>query len=355
MRSRFPVILFAVALMTLVAGCATRPVPRAEPPATAGTTAQRILLSAGVGPALEERILALDPDHITGDDVVGTLAQAPAPQIVLLHGGIFPTHLIMASAGRFLAGMGYPEARIRDPGDRRWSHSPYEDSAHIAGLIAWYYERDGMRPMMIGHSQGGIQAIKVLYELAGRFADDPIPVWDPYTDEALDRTTIVDPLTGAERPVIGLTVCYASVVAAGGAALLLPNQWSMAGKLHTIPDAVDDFTGFSIGLDLVAWTLPGVNGSTEFRRDGAARVRSVALPAVYNHLTVPIVGPLVDDKETRDWINAYVPGETTTDPPPQTVGYGVLWAADVWYSVKKHWALEAQRLIRASRAAPGQP
>ena len=30
-----------------------------------------------------------------------------------------------------------------------------------------------MRPMMIGHSQGGIQAVKVLYELAGRF-DDPL-------------------------------------------------------------------------------------------------------------------------------------------------------------------------------------
>jgi hypothetical protein len=27
----------------------------------------------------------------------------------------------------------------------------------------------------------------------------------------------------------------------------------------------------------------------------------------------------------------------------------VLWAADVWHSIKKHWCLEAQRLIRAQR------
>jgi hypothetical protein len=27
-----------------------------------------------------------------------------------------------------------------------------------------------------------------------------------------------------------------------------------------------------------------------------------------------------------------------------------LWAADVWFHVKKHWTLEAQRLMRAKRA-----
>jgi hypothetical protein len=28
----------------------------------------------------------------------------------------------------------------------------------------------------------------------------------------------------------------------------------------------------------------------------------------------------------------------------------VLWAADVWYSIKKHWCIEAQKLVRAQRA-----
>ena len=29
----------------------------------------------------------------------------------------------------------------------------------------------------------------------------------------------------------------------------------------------------------------------------------------------------------------------------------ILWAAEVWHSIKKHWVLELQRLIRARRAA----
>ena len=353
-RNRARGIVFLAAVALLAGGCATRPPSGVEPALSTMPEAQSVLRSLAGDRALEDRILALDPGRITEDDVRDTLGTGPAPRIMLLHGGIYPVHLVMVSAGRFLTGMGYPENRIRHPGDRRWSHSPYENSAQLAGRLAWYSEHDGMRPMMIGHSQGGIQAIKVLYELAGRF-DDRIPVWNPYTDAAEDRTTIVDPLTGIARPVVGLALSYVSVVAAGGSALLLPNQWSMAGKLHTIPDTVDEFTGFALGLDLWAWTLAGVTESSEFRHNGTAIVRNVVLPAAYNHLTLPIVGPLADDKVARDWIQAYVPGVTTSAPPPETVGYGVLWAADVWYSVKKHWTLESQRLIRAKRAVLGQP
>jgi len=32
----------------------------------------------------------------------------------------------MTSFAHFLIAMGYPEARIKHPGDERWSHSPYE-------------------------------------------------------------------------------------------------------------------------------------------------------------------------------------------------------------------------------------
>jgi hypothetical protein len=35
-------------------------------------------------------------------------------------------------------------------------------------------------------------------------------------------------------------------------------------------------------------------------------------------------------------------GEDSTD--------NALWAADVWFHIKKHWALEAQKVIRAQRA-----
>jgi hypothetical protein len=352
-RKRWNLALSLAAI--LVAACATR-APAAEEgvASSAPPAARSVLRSVAIDPALEERILALDPGHVSETDVATTLSKAPAPHIVLLHGGVVFTDRIMASAGRFLVGMGYPENRIRDSVDRSWSVSPYEDSAKIAGLLAGYYEREGMRPMMIGHSQGGIQAIKVLYELAGRY-DSSVHVWNPYTGQALARTTIVDPLTGAERPVVGLTLSYVSVVGAGGAALMLPNQWSMAGKMHAIPDSVVEFTGFSVGFDLLAWSLPGINSTTEFRHNGTAEVRTVALPAVYNHLTVPIVGPLAEDPVARAWIDAYVPGKAASDAPGESAGYATLWAADVWHSVKKHWALEAQRLIRAKRAAAGSP
>jgi len=330
-------------------GCATRPV--AAPDAVVATRpgAQAVLRSVVIDRALEDRILALDPERISADDVRDTLAQGPAPRIVLLHGGIYPVYLMMESAGRFLTGMGYPENRIRHPGDGRWSHSPYEDSAQIAGFIAWHYERDGMRPMMIGHSQGGVQAVKVLYELAGRF-DEPIPVWNPLQDAAEDRTSIVDPLTGAKRQVVGLTVSYVSVVGAGGAALLLPNQWSMVGRLRTIPDAVDEFTGFAIGLDFLAWTYPGDEEAISFRRDGNTLVRGVMLPVWYNHVFVPDTERLAADAATRAWIDAYRAADAGVATPPADAGNGVLWAADVWNSVKKHWTIEVQRLIRARRA-----
>jgi hypothetical protein len=70
---------------------------------------------------------------------------------------------------------------------------------------------------------------------------------------------------------------------------------------------------------------------------------------------VPITGPLAQDPVARAWIDAYVPGQSESDPPGERAGYATLWAADVWYSVKKHWALEAQQLIRARRAALGSP
>ncbi len=43
---------------------------------------------------------------------------------------------------------------------------------------------------------------------------------------------------------------------------------------------------------------------------------------------------------------------TSATPPalPGDAAEHVLWAADVWYSIKKHWCIEAQRFVRAHRA-----
>ncbi len=339
--------LFLVALA--LAGCASVP-PGAE---RARLEAQRIekgsvLAESRVSPALEKKILALDPGHVSDADVRAVLAAGPTPRIVNIHGGIYPVHLVMESFSRFLIEMGYPEDKIRHPGDGRLSHSPYENSAQIAGAVAWYYEHDGLRPLIIGHSQGGIQAVKVLHELAGDYGDT-LRVWNPLTDRAEDRTTILDPITGRERPVIGLKVGYVSVVGAGGAALLLPNQWSMAGRLRTIPDTVEDFTGYALGVDLIAWDLPGTGGI--YRASGSAKVRNVELPASYSHVAVAAVADLAEDPAMREWLNAYVPGQTDGFPAKAKSVTNALWAGDVWHSIKKHWVLEAQRFLRARSAA----
>ena len=277
--------LLIVALGLVAAGCATVP-PPGSAPGVSQTGNFAVLRGVAIGHVLEDRILALDPEHLSAADVT-TLASGPTPRLILLHGGIYPVHLAMESFGEFLVGMGYPESRIRDPVTGEWSYSPYDNSERLAGLVAWSYEHDGMRPMVVGHSQGGLHAVKILKELAGQRAPR-IYVWNPLTQAPEDRTTITDPLTGNVRPVIGTSVAYASVVGAGGWALALPHQWENLDTLRKIPDNVDEFTGYFISVDLFALSFPGNPLDRRYENSGKANVRNVLLPANYNHVTVPV-------------------------------------------------------------------
>ena len=155
----------------------------------------------------------------------------------------------------------------------------------------------------------------MLHRLAGAFAPN-VAVWNAVTDRLERRFTIIDPLNGAERPVVGLSVAYAAAVGSGGAAFLLPNQWDMFFRLHRIPDTVVEFTGFAIQGDLVAWDFPGLFDASQYRHGGAAKVRNVVLPVTYNHITVPITHRLAVDPKARAWINAYAPSNAV----PPTLG-----------------------------------
>ncbi len=335
-----------IALAVAVSGCATTPTPLAGGVATPARGAP--FKPPRIDAAVAQRLLVLDPDRVTARDVREVLAFVPAPHIILEHGGVFPVYLAMTSLAKFLKGMGYPEDKLRHPGDGRYSHSPYESSEQIAGLVAWYYEHDGVRPMLIGHSQGGIQVIRVLHDLAGTFSPS-LPVWNPLSDAPEPRTKIVDPLTGRKRPVVGLSVSYASVVGAGGPSGILPNHWKVVSRLREIPDSVDEFTGYHIGVDFFAWTFAGA-GISEFRNHGRARVNNVVLPADYLHVTVPVTHHLVGDPAMKQWIESYTPRVLREGGPvPGTSLDNVLYAADIWYSVKRHWVLEAQRLVMATR------
>jgi hypothetical protein len=304
-----------------------------------------VLRWAAIDPATEARILALVPENISERDVREVLARAPAPRIINLQGSV-PV-VTMAPFAEFLVAMGYPQERLRNPEDGSLTYSSFVDARQLAGTMAWYYEHEGMMPMLIGHSQGGMVAIRVLHELAGDFGDS-LPVWNPHRGAAENRTAIVDPFSGAQRPVIGLQVPYAAALATGKLPRLLLGQWSMLARLRDIPDTVAEFTGFSLEWDPIA----GNFGSAEpYRATGSARVRNVTLPAQASHLTLPRTQALALDPVTRDWINRYVPGTGAPALPTETQldVANLLHAADIWYSVKKHWALEAQRLIRGWR------
>ncbi|MDR3457895.1 MAG: alpha/beta hydrolase [Verrucomicrobiae bacterium] len=347
MKAKTPSCLFLCAALIL-AGCAT-PHPDVD-------LLRQQMEKATPGrdfvfpPGLKNKILALDPERVTEKDVREVLALAPAPRIINIHGGIYPVYLDMVSFSEFLTGMGYPEASIRNPGDGSYSFSGYTSSEKIAGAAAWYYERDGLRPMIVGHSLGGMMAVKVLHELSGD-TTEKISVWNPLTRQTEPRSDITDPLTGEKRPVVGLQLSYVSALAAGGLARLLPNAWGVDAELRKIPDSVEEFTGFYVGLDIVGADGFGYSSENLYQATGKAGVRNVQLPPSYGHFTIPATSHLVKNQAIKDWINNYTPTNTPQlDQTFDSDSSNILWAADVWHGIKKHWVLELQRLIRAQAA-----
>ena len=297
-------------------------------------------------PAIVKRLLELDPESLTADDVARVLAAVPAPRIILLQGSFAP--VTMEPFARFLIAMGYPEDRIRNPRDGAYSSSSFGDSGQLAGTLAWYYENDGVRPLVIGHSQGGMLAIRTLHELAGAFSD-AIPVWNPLTDTAERRTAIVDPLSGQTRSVVGLRLPYVAALATGKLMRVLLGQWTMVSRLRKIPDSVGEFTGFAIEWDPIAGQFPGAE---PYAATGSALVHNVTLPASYTHIGLPQTEQLAAHPVTRTWVEAYVPGRTGSVPIATGVDTtNLLHAADIWHSVKKYWCREARRLAVAQQGS----
>jgi hypothetical protein len=308
----------------------------------------------GLSPELETRILSLQPEKVTEAEVREVLSHAPAPQILCIHGGLLPIKWGMISFTSFLIDLGYPEANIRNPGNGELTYGYYHRSDLIAGTVAWHYERTGLRPILIGHSMGGIQAVRVLHKLAGDTATS-IPVWNPVTGSAEPRDMITDPLTGVTRPVVGLQVGFVAVSVAGGMARIVPNEWDMNGKLRAIPDSVEEFIGFQKGLDLLGGDYLGFGPANEYHATGRACVRNVRLPSGCTHSEILYVRSLLDHQELKNWINEYQPASVAVEGMPPETGFRskqgrTLWAAEVWYGIKKHWVLELQRLIRAHHA-----
>ena len=348
LRTTFASVLFVVCTAPASAAGAGPAMPT---PLAAGAAA-----SVAVGRVDEQtaqRLLALDPQNISERDVREVLAHVPAPRIIALHGSV-PIHT-MAPFAEFLAAMGYPVDRLRNPGDGELTYSSFVDSREIAGAIAWHYERDGVMPLLIGHSQGGMIAIKALQDLAGA-SGARLAVWDPVRGRAEDRTSIVDPRSGEERPVVGLQVPYAAALATGRTMRVLLGQWGMAARLRSVPDSAQEFAGYFVAWDPIAGTGPDAARTDPYVATGHARVRNVMLPADYGHLSLPLARHLADDPRTRRWVSEFDPRLQAAEPPLLPADLrNIVHAADIWFSVKKHWCLEAQRYVQATRAPDPSP
>ena len=338
-------------LMWLVSGCGNYSRSGLAPEKAQAVSAMLRSQTGSLTREHEDRILALNPGHVTGSDVRQTLAGTPAPHIFLIHGGQAVVIPCMVDFAKFLKGLGYPGAALKNPADGTYTFSCYESSATIAGVAAWYYERDGLRPMMVGHSQGGMQAVKVLHRLA---SGTPLPVWNPLTWAAENRTDISDPLTGQPRPATNLKISFTSAVGSGGVTRLLPNQWDMTFRLRTIPDSAVEFVGFCKENDKLGGEFYGYGPANEYHSGGRAAVHNVWLPKSYSHTSLPYSMHLLADSRIVDWLSAYQPANQPVSRPQEdrqlkgnTVN--VLWAAENWYYMKKHWVLELQALIRARR------
>ena len=150
--------------------------------------------------------------------------------------------------------------------------------------------------------------------------------------------------------MVGVSVSYVGVVGTGGLSLALPNHWIVAGRIRSIPDTVDEFVGYRIGLDLIAWDVPGLEGIKTFYPNGKATVRNVTLPAEYSHVFVPVTSGLARYARDARLDQRLRSRRDPTEPPlPDGDTANVVFAADVWHCVKRHWVLEAQRFVRAKR------
>jgi hypothetical protein len=298
-------------------------------------------------PETTARLLAVDCGRLGDGADRGWMEAMPAPRILNLHGSV--PIVTMAPFAQFLIDMGYPEASLRDPRDGAFTLSGFTNSEELAGTVAWYYERDGVRPMLIGHSQGGMRVIRTLYELSGEFHAE-IAVFDPVARAPQPRTAIDDPVSGGKQPVVGLKVPFAAVLATGQLARVLLGQWDMIPRLRRIPDSAEAFTGFAIPWDPLAGTGPSPE---PYVATGSAVVRNVVLPATYSHIGLPATEHLPGQPATRAWIDAYRPEVPLPALPPATDAdvRNLIHAADLWYSIRHHWCREGQRLLRAQGKA----
>jgi len=284
-------------------------------------------------------------DCAKADELTAAMLPAErAPHIVMPQGSL--GIVTMEPFGRFLAAMGYPERALVDAHGGAMTTDSDVAGTTLAGALAAMHERDGVRPIVIGHSKGGGVVIQTLRALAGADGDD-LPLVDPRTLEPLPRTTYTDPATGERRRVVDLRLPLAVAIATGRMPRILRGQFELARVLRDVPDSAESFVGFFIPYDPIAGTFAG--DEDPYRALGRAEVRNVVLPRSTSHIGVPRTEALAADAAARAWIERYRPG--VGEPPPALRDAENLpMAAELWFAIKRAWCGEAQRAALGRRS-----
>lgn len=359
MRKRFLRPYLAVILGGVLASCAA-PAPkmpsikdfRPIPSSPHGRHALKRNLD------LAKKILSLDPNNITDADVRETLSKGPAPWILALA-PLPPWSEEFVATARFFVDMGYPVDRIGDPRMNQYKIFWREKSEVIAGMAAWLYENDGMNPILVGWSGGGIMTVVVLHELHNTTGKSQVRVINARTGKAENRSWVKDPYTKRRRPISSLRFSFAASLAAGGLGRVVQDEvWAIVKGLHLIPDSVEEFVGFhspedTLGTDAVFTSPEELISANTFRPIGKAKVRSIIGDRSYEHFNVVHCEKLSDNSKGRNWVSTFRPNPgyklhnfQNTNKYSWVSGKRNIWCGEVWYGIKKHWALQAQRVAR---------
>lgn len=264
----------------------------------------------------------------------------PAPRIININGTLGGYR--MDSFSRFLIKMGYPYESLVNPLNGHLSYSGFIDSRILAGLFAWFYEKDGMRPVLIGHSRGGMKAIEVLREFYLPSCKDLRP-WNPIIRDFEDRNSIVDPVTTENRNLCNLGTGFASAVSTGSFMRILLLEWGSLNWLRDVPPGVERFLGIFIKGDLIGGDPLGLG---PYKTKGEGIVRNIHLKGDYHHIDLFETDDIPDDPAAKRWIDGYQPGRNKlkASRPPLSDQGNILIAAELWYEIKHNWLRELERL-----------
>ena len=247
------------------------------------------------------------------------LALAPAPRVLLFKGSLGAD---MESFGAFLQAMGYPAPRLRNPATGRYSYSlrwngcSCAECEALADSIGALVRSEGMAPMLVGHSGGGVTR-RPHPAAAGR----------------RPRRT---------APALRRHAGHRRAVALGAGLSGLRRRRAAAGPGAGLGARPSPATASP------ATRSPRCSASATTARPQAAippaQVRNVLLPAQVSHVRAFEVDGYAEHPQVRAWIEAYQPGSDAPLPDAPGLDLSNLpHAADLWHSLKKHWALQARQ------------